>query len=737
MNAYSPDTSAFLRTFPTGFGQSDTRATILNDGRPNPSPLAGTPYATITSRQIVAMLANPQRAPKEKARWFIPSTYAQHDARSSDAQRERGQYLFLPIDIDDNDLSLEDVVGALNAVVPGVSQIVYSSRSAKASDRRWRALVPLAAPLAGLDYRDTQEALFEALEAATAGVLIPCRGFLTPAQPVYLPNAGEHYEKHAERGQRLDLTDHLIARLREQRRAERAQIEREAQQRREQKARERAAKASDDEVQPVDHFNDRHTVEQLLGKYGYQHDGGGDWRSPMQSSGSFATRNYGDYWISLSATDAAAEIGAPSKSGHRFGDAFDLFVHFEHGGKFTEAVRAYAQEAGLDGTQQQYAGGAGFDWRSKTQDDRKESQFEEALSGPPRKRFINASSLSGKPIPSREWLVENWIPKNTVTTLYGDGGTGKSLAAGQLAVSTALSRPWLGLPTMGGRALYLSAEDDMDELHRRLADIVRAEGTHLGALTNLEISSLAGEDALLAGVMKDHSLKPTPLFAELEAQVAQFKPVLVVADTLADFHPANENERAQARQFIGIMRGLAIRQRCSVLLLAHPSLTGLNSGTGTSGSTAWNNSVRSRLYMQRLMQEGYEPDVDARTITVMKSNYARIGTEVRVRWQEGVFVADQVDASTSGLGRLATTAKAERVFLKLLGQYTAEGRYVSAQPGPTYAPTQFASNPAAEGCTKRALKTAMDALFTAGKIVMATHGSGAKARSHIAEAGSK
>lgn len=320
-----------------------------------------------------------------------------------------------------------------------------------------------------------------------------------------------------------------------------------------------------------------------------------------------------------------------------------------------------------------------------------------------------------------------------MTTLYGDGGTGKSLAAGQLAVSTALSRPWLGLPTMGGRALYLSAEDDMDELHRRLADIVRAEGTHLGALTDLEISSLAGEDALLAGVMKDHSLKPTPLFAELEAQVAQFKPVLVVADTLADFHPANENERAQARQFIGIMRGLAIRQRCSVLLLAHPSLTGLNTGTGTSGSTAWNNSVRSRLYMQRVMQEGYEQDVDVRTITVMKSNYARIGTEVRVRWQEGVFVADQVDASTSGLDRMAMTAKAERVFLKLLRMFTEQGRQVNSAGGLSYAPKVFMAHPEAEGVTKKAFAGVMEKLLADGKIKIGEKGPPSKRTTFIVE----
>ena len=61
------------------------------------------------------------------------------------------------------------------------------------------------------------------------------------------------------------------------------------------------------------------------------------------------------------------------------------------------------------------------------------------------------------------------------------------------------------------------------------------------------------------------------------------------------------------------------------MLLAHPSLTGMNTGTGTSGSTAWNNSVRSRLYLDRVRESGIEPDPDARVLRTMKSNYGPVG----------------------------------------------------------------------------------------------------------------
>jgi RecA-family ATPase len=201
---------------------------------------------------------------------------------------------------------------------------------------------------------------------------------------------------------------------------------------------------------------------------------------------------------------------------------------------------------------------------------------------------------------------------------------------------------------------------------------------------------------------------------------------------LADVYPANENDRTKVRQFVGILRRLAIKRDCAVLVLGHPSLTGLHSGTGTSGSTAWNNSVRSRLYLSRVTDNGFEPDMDVRVLSTKKANYGRAGGEINLKWQAGVFVAE---VQPMGLDAVAAGAKAERVFLKLLDAMTAQGRYVSANPGPTYAPTRFTGHPEAEGCTKRAFKNAMEALLGRGEIVTGSHGSGAKARSHLARKG--
>jgi hypothetical protein len=152
-------------------------------------------------------------------------------------------------------------------------------------------------------------------------------------------------------------------------------------------------------------------------------------------------------------------------------------------------------------------------------------------------------------------------------------------------------------------------------------------------------------------------------------------------------------------------------------------------GNGTSGNVAWSGSARSRLYLEMIASDRHESDPDARVLRTMKANYGPKGGELRIKWKAGVFVAD---AAPDSLDRMAAGAKAERVFLRLLADFTAQGRYVSASPSSTYAPAVFAAHPAAEGMTKRALTVAMNALFQRGEVLVSEHGKGQKARKHIA-----
>ena len=321
-------------SFCTGFGQFDTRK---SDGQP---------YQDVTGAVIAGMVQDPPSVDKTKAQWFIPSDYRAADARSHDAQRDRGSFWFLPLDVDCNDLSLDDLTKTLSAVLGDCARLVYATRSSKPDNRKWRALIPLHTPLPGEDYADTVTAFFDLLEGQSQGVLIPDRALARPGQLVYLPNRGDHYEHEIAKGKRLTLdAGHPVIVRREDTRAQRKEAEAKAAAWREWKARQ----APTDTSSIVDAFNSAETVANLLAKYGYQQAGqSNDWRSPFQQSGSYATRDCGAYWVSLSASDAAAGLGQDSKAGQRFGDAFDLFAHFEHGGNFGAAVKAYAKEIGQD-----------------------------------------------------------------------------------------------------------------------------------------------------------------------------------------------------------------------------------------------------------------------------------------------------------------------------------------------------------------------------------------------------
>jgi RecA-family ATPase len=108
----------------------------------------------------------------------------------------------------------------------------------------------------------------------------------------------------------------------------------------------------------------------------------------------------------------------------------------------------------------------------------------------------------------------------------------------------------------------------------------------------------------------------------------------------ANVYAGSEINRSQVQQFISLLTRLAITAGGSVVLIGHPSLTGLNTDSGLSGTTQWHNVVRARFYMKSVKPEdGEQPNTDLRELVFKKNNYGAISESIVLRYTNGLFLA--------------------------------------------------------------------------------------------------
>ncbi len=353
---------------------------------------------------------------------------------------------------------------------------------------------------------------------------------------------------------------------------------------------------------------------------------------------------------------------------------------------------------------------------------------------------LNPADWQGQTLPVRKFFVPDLIPIKAVTLLSGDGGTGKSYLALQLATAAVCGETWLGMPVKSGPVLVLACEDDGDELQLRLHDITSALGRRFDELENMRIVVGVGLDAAIFEAEEGASKgRLTARFAEIEQHARDLRPVAIMLDTAADIYAANESTRRIVRQFIGALTGLGIELNCAIVLLAHPSKAGMASGDNYSGSTAWNGSVRSRLSLEYAAKPKASDDEDgsidrnARILKHAKSNRGARLDDIKLRWEGGVFV--RTGAPAGPVDRALAAAKADERFLALLDWHAATGSNVSAARTATnFAPNAFAKHPESEGVTKAAFDAAMHRLIKAGAIKTEAYGRPSEPRQRIVRA---
>jgi len=325
--------------------------------------------------------------------------------------------------------------------------------------------------------------------------------------------------------------------------------------------------------------------------------------------------------------------------------------------------------------------------------------------------MFDASQWEGMPIEPRRWIAHNRIPVGEPGIMSGDGGTGKTKLALQLAAAVAA---------------------ELKEMHRRTADVLDHRQLSFRDLRGQMHFICDQDDPVLGATDRNGVVQPTMSLLRLEKTVALVRPALVIIENAADVYSGNEVDRPNVTRFMrGLLGRLTVPCESTVMLIQHPSVSGLNDGTGRSGSTGWNNAGRWRCNFTKPKNGDGERDDGMRQLEIVKNNYGPTGEKFPLRWERGVFVPEGTASSPQ---RAAAERKIEELFLELLDKRNAQGRPVHASTAKGNAATEFEGDPDSQGVKAIAFRNSMERLLTAGQITLIATGSAAKRRTHLERA---
>lgn len=175
-------------------------------------------------------------------------------------------------------------------------------------------------------------------------------------------------------------------------------------------------------------------------------------------------------------------------------------------------------------------------------------------------RFIRLSAMSDHP-PAVDWLIEDYLERDTITQLFGDPGSGKSFIALDMALSIATGTAWRGHATQRSPVIYLAGEG-LRGLQRRKEAWLRYNGIKDRSapfwLSN-SATALSNPGQLAA------------LITDIDAALSDTDgPSLIIIDTVArNFGNGDENSTQDMGVFIAALDGLRERYRCCILLVHH------------------------------------------------------------------------------------------------------------------------------------------------------------------------
>ncbi len=248
--------------------------------------------------------------------------------------------------------------------------------------------------------------------------------------------------------------------------------------------------------------------------------------------------------------------------------------------------------------------------------------------------------------PSYRYLLDKSLGQGDLGALIGPPGAGKGQFSIQMCSAVAAGLPVLGTwrPVEAARAMFLSAEDPPDVLHRRVYHTIKMlpEQYRGTAAENIRAVSVRGQVFLCVG--RGNDVYKTPHFHDLRALVGSFKPKLLVLDTLARFCGVDTDiDNLGVTTACSFIEELCAEFDCTIIILHHThkgagalakdstALAAALEQTASRGATGLTGAVRWQMNLAPLAA-GFatktlgedaigRPDGSCLAVRVSKKNY--------------------------------------------------------------------------------------------------------------------
>lgn len=194
--------------------------------------------------------------------------------------------------------------------------------------------------------------------------------------------------------------------------------------------------------------------------------------------------------------------------------------------------------------------------------------------------------LATEPTP-RVWAVEQFAPVGKVTVVAGPGGVSKSMLALHMLMYAAIGKPFGPFTASEPlKSLYVSYEDDRQEMHKRVHRLVDELGQMddgvfdalydiKGTLSKNLLMYAADDDAAAWLLLtKPDRFSPPERTARVEWLVGMLKRNkirLLMLDPAVYTHQLEENNIADMATFMQTLTSLAKHAQCAVVVIHHMS----------------------------------------------------------------------------------------------------------------------------------------------------------------------